>query len=206
MIFETGNDNNRDQYPGIGRIGLKNVLSNAVYNMVVSAFYDKNLKSNYVLEFNTTSSLSNDLHINYSFQKDYYIGKIIRYIYKNISDAALMEKIADAVKCPNFSNKADILTYDFYGLMGGTQKVDFEIEVYKRHDIVFATTYYIVQLDLTIHDWFGSDIEDIQGPSVNIKNNMACLGAFFWLQHHYGYSPFETQLKFRDYVIITKRQ
>lgn len=30
------------------------------------------------------------------------------------------------------------------------------------------------------------------------------MNAFFWLQQHYGYSPFKTQKKYKCYVILKK--
>ena len=49
-----------------------------------------------------------------------------------------------------------------------------------------------------IKDWYGSDWEDINGIAVK----PLFLQCFFWLQHHYNYHPFETEVVFVSNVII----
>ena len=59
-----------------------------------------------------------------------------------------------------------------------------------------------------IRDWYGADQDDVNGLSKNSKwipskkGNMPCLNAFFWLQHHHGYKPFETEIVYESIDII----
>lgn len=191
-------------------IGSDDVLSDEVFHDVTSAFYNKQLPQGYKLYYGEKSALSENLHINYRFQHDYYYQKIVKHIYSNLSDFDKLDKIADYAKCPNFSvkhplteNKAynlniamDAKIYDYYGLFGGTQKVVFDIDIYKY------SKYYLVDLKLDITDWYGADFDDFFGDG--FKAGVSCLNAFFWLQHHYGCSPFETGVLFHDYLLFTK--
>lgn len=55
-----------------------------------------------------------------------------------------------------------------------------------------------------IGDWYGADKGDINGK-YSMKGMIPSLSAFFWLQHHYGYKPFETEIIY-DSVDEKKRK
>lgn len=198
----------------VGIIGTNQVLSDKVAQDVKNMFYNKNLSQNSVLLYNEKSEISKDLHNNYNFQKEYYTKLVLPFLYKNIENFVELDKMANKIKQYNFSNVSDIITYSFYGLMGGTQVVKFAPTIYKRHD----GAYYLVDLFITISDWYGADKDDIitkreyiqwQSNMSELKKNIekadiSCLNAFFWLQHHFGCSPFKTEIVFHDYLLFAK--
>ena len=73
-----------------------------------------------------------------------------------------------------------------------TVKVDLEIEETQPGRFKINTTMYI-------GDWYGSDWDDVNGV---IKGSVHSLSAFFWLQHHYGYQPFETEIIYQSLDFI----
>lgn len=188
----------------IGIFGSDFTLVQRIEDDVKSMFYNKNLPQTAILSYDENSRISEDLHSNYAFQKEYYTAKIVPYIYKYINDFSQLDKIADVVKCYNFSNKADIPTYSFYGFMGGTQIVKFDYKIFKRFD----GKYYLVDLKMIIQDLYGADQDDFitHKESISLlnpeKGDISCLNAFFWLQHHFGCSPFKTEVVFHDYLIL----
>ncbi len=203
--FDVNSENFIKHY-NIGVLGSDNALSKQISDDVKKLFYDKSLPKDSILSYNEDSSISKDLHINYAFQKEYYTKLIVPYLCKYLDSNHNLKNIANYAKCYNFSNKFDIATYSFYGLMGATQHVDFDFDVYKRID----GKYHLVDLKITIQDWYGADKDDIlskrEGFSINKieKANISCLNAFFWLQHHFGCSPFKTEITFHDYLLISK--
>ncbi len=62
---------------------------------------------------------------------------------------------------------------------------------------VALNEYYYFQ-----HDFLYEKVVKKINPG--IKHWMACMNAFFWLQQHYGCSPFKTQIKYKCYVILKK--
>ena len=110
--------------------------------------------------------------------------------------------------------------------MGGTQtiKVELEIEEDKPRKFLVKTKMYIG--DWYGADWDDinggnlSDflkeikidpIKDLSNPSdlikriqravkehMRLKGNVPSLNAFFWLQHYYGYYPYETEIIYED--------
>ncbi|QYN48360.1 hypothetical protein GYM73_01565 [Apibacter sp. ESL0432] len=74
-----------------------------------------------------------------------------------------------------------------------TVKVDLEIEEDKPRKFLVKTKMYI-------GDWYGADWDDVNGV---IKGSVHSLSAFFWLQHHYGYQPFETEIIYQSLDYLT---
>jgi hypothetical protein len=187
--------------------GSNTFLSKEVEDSVYSRFELKT-KTAKPLIFTETSTLSRKLHNHLRFQKDYYIENFVKYIYNNLDNKNGLDKILNNNIHPNFSfispyddlrnvdKFVDSFSYDYYGLFGGTQRVLCDLAIYQ------SGTYYLADIKLTIVDWYGSDIEDI---CISIKSHAACLNAFFFLQHHWGYSPFRTEVIFHDYVLFTKK-
>ena len=127
---------------------------------------------------------------------------------------------------PNFSITTDIYSHDYYGFMGGTQtiKVDLEISEMEKNKYKVKTKMCIG--DWYGADWDDinggnlSDflkeikidpIKDLSNPSdlikriqragkeyMRLKGNVPSLNAFFWLQHYYGYYPYETEIIYED--------
>lgn len=154
------------------------------------------------MSFGPTSMLSQKLKVNPTFQEYYkrYL-EVIKTILGNkelnietmdgeavarlFKDKKLSHKTTSK---PNFSKIKEIFKYDYYGLMGGTQKVKVDLDI-----IQTSKDAYIVKTRMYIGDWYGADEGDINGLT-SLKGNVGSLNAFFWLQHHYGCHPFETEI------------
>lgn len=156
------------------------------------------------LSFDEHSILSKKLHSVPSFQPYFqtYLNVIKGLIVKNKLEVADGEQIkkefiirGNQTGTPNFSVKSEIYSYDYYGIFGGTQKIVVDIEV-----IQFSRHKYLLKTKMHIKDWYGSDWEDINGIAVK----PLFLQCFFWLQHHYNYHPFETEVVFvsNDITIV----
>ena len=65
-----------------------------------------------------------------------------------------------------------------------------------------AINHYKIKTKMYIQDWYGADWGDINGWSSKLKGNIYSLNAFFWLQHHYGCHPFETEIIYESEDII----
>jgi hypothetical protein len=210
-----------------GLLGSSNVLSKEVSEVVTKSFYETGED----LEFDESHSMSKNLHYNIVFQRFFYkkivdyiynninnktalinIFKDIKlpnfgltYIPKlktelsqdisNIKNIDLQQFLIDLKK------GADILYYDYYGLMGGTQKLVLDLDIYKRVTKGLYGSYYVADIKLTIQDWYGADFEDF---FTSIKSKFDCLNAFFVLQHKFGYKPFKTSIIFHDYILFKK--
>ena len=189
-------------------IGSNDVLSDSLQKYVYLAFESKT-KCPITLSCLEGSKQSQDLHIHYLFQKEYYIPNFIEFIYNNLDNVGNLDDILKNKSLPNFSFVKpyvdlknlgivmDISSNDYYGLFGGTQRLLCDLVVYQKNNL------YLADIKLTIVDWYGSDLEDICTSS--LKSRVACLNAFFFLQHHFGYNPFQTQVIFHDYVLFTKK-
>lgn len=171
-------------------------IEQAVTNNFVTGEYS-------ILSFDENSNLSKKLHSVPSFQPYFqaYLDVIKNLIAKkqleDVDGENMIEKFYDRGHpsgTPDFSVKGEILSYDYYGIFGGTQKIILEIEV-----VQFSLHKYQIKTKMYIKDWYGSDWDDITG--VNAKALL--LPCFFWLQHHYGYQPFETEVIFTSTDIIT---
>jgi hypothetical protein len=159
------------------------------------------------LSFGLGSIQSQKLHVNPTFQE--YFKRYLEVVKKMIIPKRVIETLnGDDIaklfgnensykeKCkPNFSVINEILDYDYYGLMGGTQKISVDLEV-----IQTDLKTYLVKTLMRIGDWYGSDQDDINGGG--LKSKIPSLNAFFWLQHHYGYHPFETEIVYESIDLI----
>lgn len=189
----------RGIYEGRGNIRTKQVLSNDdnVEKRVIENFYTGKYPN---LSFGPTSKLSQKLRINPTFQEYYkrYLDKFLRKAIANrsietVGEEAIFNLFEGQVNSkPNFSRVTEILNYDYYGLMGGTQAIKVDLDIIQT-DI----TTYVVKTRMYISDWYGADKGDING-ALSLKGNMGCLNAFFWLQHHYGYHPFATEITYES--------
>lgn len=154
------------------------------------------------LSFDEHSILSKKLHSVPSFQPYFqmYLNVIKGLIVKNKLEVVNGEQIkkefiirGNQTGTPNFSVKSEIYSYDYYGIFGGTQKIVVDIEV-----IQFSQHKFLLKTKMHIKDWYGSDWEDINGIAIK----PLFLQCFFWLQHHYNYHPFETEVVFVSNDII----
>ena len=113
------------------------------------------------------------------------------------------------MKKHNFSEISEIPVFDYYGLMGGVQRIEVETTIidatynvpippYRNNSLFLPSTQRVLKMTFTMRDWFGSDWEDLApGPTDN-KRFSTSLKAFFMLQHFQnGYQPFETVIRHR---------
>lgn len=196
--FINGDENHaRSRYEGLLHFGTKSALSDDdnVEQRVINNFY---YGTEGKMSFGVTSMLSQKLRINPSFQN--YWGKYIEIIKQTIKNRSIETVDGNEFESlfrekygkneptkPSFSNWKEIFNYDYYGLMGGTQTMKIDL-IITQIDVVT----YIVKTRMYIGDWYGADEDDINGAT--LKGFMPSLSAFFWLQHHYGYHPFETEI------------
>lgn len=191
----------RDIYEGNNNIaGVRQVLSDDdnLQQRVLSSFYTG---SEPKMSFAPTSMLSQKLKVNPTFQEYYkrYLGVIKGILDNRNLNLETMDgdQIPDVFRSkygqreyarPDFTHPLEIFKYDYYGLMGGTQKIKIDLDIIKTKE-----KSYIVKTRMYIGDWYGADEGDINGFT-SLKGNVGSLNAFFWLQHHYGYHPFETEI------------
>ena len=193
-----------------GPFGVEAVLSDVddIENKVLNNFYDGNGQK---LSFGTNTETSKGLKNLDSFQEYWkkYLCVILSSAKKGELGAEDIEQefedkyIEKYYSRPNFSNKSEIYSYDYYGFMGGTQKIISDIEIVQYiHEDCRKVDYYKVKTKMYIQDWYGADWGDINGWESKLKGNIYSLNAFFWLQHHYGCQPFETEIIYEseDYI------
>lgn len=191
----------RNMYEGNTNIsGVRQVLSDDdnLQARVLNSFYTG---AEPKMSFGPTSMLSQKLKVNPTFQEYYkrYLD-VIKTILENqeldiekIDGEVLARLFGDQdtykkASKPNFSKVKEIFKYDYYGLMGGTQKIKVDLDIMQTGEHA-----YIVKTRMYIGDWYGADEGDINGLT-SLKGNVGSLNAFFWLQHHYGCHPFETEI------------
>lgn len=106
----------------------------------------------------------------------------------------------DEMPNPNFSILSEIRNFDYYGLMGGTQQIEVELEIYRMN-----TVNYLVNTKMFIRDTYCADKDDIKGIA-NKKILTQSLPAFYVLQNCFGCHPFETEIiyKHSDTINISK--
>jgi len=184
-------------------LALKVVLSSEIASDVKQNFYHGNGAK---LSYGPESRLGKDLKGHKKFQEYFqeYLRYLGRFISKRSLDTLTNEKLNEDMKLINFSNKSEIPFYDFFGLMGGTQKAKVEFEV---NQISF--NQYEVKTRMYIKDWYGADWDDIK-TDWNWKNkgnvkvyDISGLWAFFMLQHYHGCEPFETEIIYESTDILT---
>lgn len=187
-----------------GPLGVKNVLSNKddIERKVISNFYNGTLDK---ISFDENSEQAKGLNDLASFQEYFnnYLNAIEQLINMGEIVTAKAENIIEAfgegAPYPNFSNISEIASHDYYGFMGGTQRIKVEliIEHWTLEDRK-AVDFYKVYTKMYIGDWYGADWGDVNGSTSKLKGNVYSLNAFFWLQHHYGCHPFETEIIYQS--------
>jgi hypothetical protein len=188
-----------------GPIGVKAVLSNTddIQNKVINNFYTGQLSK---LSFDENTQQSKKLKNLESFQSYFtnYLNTIMALVQEEAIEVANEKEIVDKFKVitgesrkdkPNFSNKSEMVSYDYYGLMGATQTIKVELDITKwTKEKGMSVDFYKVKTKMYIGDWYGADWGDVNGWESKLKGNVYSLNAFFWLQHHYGCHPFETEI------------
>ena len=81
-------------------IGSNDVLSDELQNYVYLAFESKT-KCPITLNCLESSKQSQDLHVHYLFQKEYYVPNFIYFIYKNLDNVDNLDNILDKNNLPN---------------------------------------------------------------------------------------------------------
>ncbi|QHV98792.1 hypothetical protein [Spirosoma endbachense] len=191
-------------------LGVRDVLSSDSENRIIDNFYTGRQQE---VVFGIGDPISNKLVEYYkdSFSHP-YISEFINRVSPRIKEGHFDEltgvfvfdniQPANGIGRPNFSNITEIPFYDFYGIMGGTQKIKVEMELktitQKGMNLVNSQSYeYTYQkLNATFHiiDWYGADENDINGTSTP-KSLSESLKAFFMLQHFWGVGhPFQTRI------------
>ncbi len=197
-LYYSGQSNCEVIYESTPVTGVRNVLSNrdGLADEVITNFYMGKKKK---LTFDVNHHLSTDLNINPTF-KAYWrtylkaVGNfIVRSEDKNFEDYF---KANNDVPSPNFSVLSEINDFDYYGLMGGTQQIEVELEIYRMD-----TYRYLVNTKMYIRDTYGADKDDIKGI-VEMKALTQSLPAFYVLQNCFGCHPFVTEIIYKHSDII----
>lgn len=204
QLYYSGEDWCKDLYENTPITGTRRVLSNKdnLANVVIDNFYNgKHGK----LTFDVDHHLSKELATNPTFQNYWrdYLRVMSNLIASNpnctfintIKDDAF-EKLFTGPWIPNFSVPTEISSYDYYGLMGGAQQIEVELEIF-RMDVC----NYLVNTKMFIRDMYSTDNEDINGIG-NIKASTQSLPAFYVLQNCFGCHPFETEIIYQHSDIV----
>ena len=193
-------------------LGVRDVLSANSEDRIINNFYTGRQSE---VAFELGDPVSNKLVDYYkdSFSHP-YVADFINRIVPRIKEGKFSEltgsfvfdnrQSTDGIGLPNFSNISEIPFYDFYGIMGGTQKIKVDLELkiitQKAIDLLdpnFKSYEYTLQkLNATFHviDWYGADEADINGTSLP-KSLSESLKSFFMLQHFWGVGhPFQTRI------------
>ncbi len=149
------------------------------------------------------------LNENPSYQN--YYKEFLKYVETNFNDDKFdkidefylpeQENGEGGVGLINFSVIPETVKYDYFALMGGTQKIIADIKIGKIRQVNIEgkeEEFLIIMNDFTIIDCFGADWQDVQDIK---KSAIKPLVALFWLQHHYGYKPFQTEVIKKDTYI-----
>jgi hypothetical protein len=190
----------KESYEGL-LLGSRRVLSKEIADKVINNFYNGKGKK---LSFDENTKISKDLK-EYGPFRDYFDKylKVIKYLIKertiqtkNEIDIVEIFRKNETNSLPSFNQPWHIIDYDYYGLMGGTQTIKVELEITEMEN-----NKYELKTKMYIGDWYGADWDDVNEV---VKGSVHSLTAFFWLQHHYGCQPFETEIIYQslDYIII----
>lgn len=175
---------------------LTQVLSKSIAEDVMNNFYYGNGRK---LSYGPDSKMAKDLKKHKGFQT--YFSNYLTFLQDLISRRQLSntdnQTFERQFRTINFSNISEILPYNFYGLMGGTQKtiVEFEVKQITINQYEIKTTMYI-------QDWYGADRDDINSDRGIKSIRDSGLWAFFMLQHFHGCTPFQTELIYESTDII----
>ncbi|MGM9507895.1 hypothetical protein ACS5NO_09215 [Larkinella sp. GY13] len=199
---------------GILGLGVRNILSTASENRIIGNFYSGKQAE---VAFEIGDPVSNKLieyyeqNLNHAYHPyiDQFIARITPYIKAGKFDKLTgkfvfdKENIEGAIGKPGFSILSEIPFYDFYGIMGGTQKIRVEMELktitcnssssgFNLKPVNYTTQ--ILNATFQIMDWYGADLDDIAGTSIK-KDFSESLKALFMLQHYWGTGhPFPTRI------------
>lgn len=183
--------------------GVRVVVSGDIADRVINNFYHGNGRK---LSFKGNEKIEKDLK-KYPYFQQYFKNylEVIKYMLKEKTIQTkdreeIIQIFRDNIHfeyTPDFSIEKDILTYDFYGIMGGTQTVKVDLEIEEQ----FPGTYK-VKTEMYIGDWYGADWDDLNGTGM--KKYAVSLKAFFVLQHYFGCRPFETEIYYKstDYITL----
>lgn len=196
-LYYSGQSNCEDIYESTPVTGVRNVLSNrdGLADEVISNFYMGKKKK---LTFDEPHHLSTDLNINPSFKAYWrtYLKAVGNFIIHN-EDKNLEKYFADdEMPNPNFSILSESRNFDYYGLMGGTQQIEVDLEIFR-----IDTNHYLVNTKMYIRDTYGADKDDIKGI-VEKKALTQSLPAFYVLQNCFGCHPFVTEIIYHHSDII----
>ncbi|RCR70254.1 hypothetical protein DUE52_07775 [Larkinella punicea] len=193
-------------------LGVRDILSTSSENRIINNFYSGKQAE---VAFEVGDPVSNKLieYYNDTFSHP-YISKFINRVNSSIKEGKFkgltgefvfdVKKNPEAIGLPNFSIATEIPFYDFYGIMGGTQKirVEMELKTITQKGTNFLNKnlksfdYKVQKLNATFHimDWYGADAGDINGKDFK-KSFSSSLSAFFMLQHYWGVGhPFQTRI------------
>jgi len=201
-LYYSGQSNCEDIYESTPVTGVRNVLSNrdGLADEVISNFYMGKKKK---LTFDENHHLSTDLNINPTF-KAYWrsylkaVGKMINNIvaHHNVDNNFEDYFANDKESKPDFSVLSEIKDFDYYGLMGGTQQIEVELEIFRMN-----AANYLVNTKMFIRDTYCADKDDIKGIA-NKKILTQSLPAFYVLQNCFGCHPFVTEIIYKHSDII----
>jgi hypothetical protein len=193
-------------------LGVRDILSANSESRIIDNFYNGKQAE---VAFEIGGPVSNKLieYYNDTFSHP-YIPKFMSRVNSSIKEGKFndltgefvfdVKKYPEAIGLPNFSIAREIPFYDFYGIMGGTQKIMVEMEL---KTITQKGTNFlgknlksfdckVQKLNATFHiiDWYGADAGDINGKDFK-KSLSSSLSAFFMLQHYWGVGhPFQTRI------------
>ena len=206
-IFENGK--------GLPFDGIRNVLSSDSEQRVLGAFYGGGGRT---LTFNENDAVSKKLDDNPTFVNYYaqFINRMRPWVNQNnfnaITDSLIFAPNFGGIDRLNFSIISEIPLFDYYGLMGGVQRIEVLTTVsdvtynvptppYINNTVFLPSTRRIIKTIFTLRDWFGADWEDLASPFGSTKSLSASLKAFFMLQHYKNHhQPFETVIKHRKQI------
>lgn len=196
-LYYSGQSNCEDIYESTPVTGVRNVLSNrdGLAEEVITNFYMGKKKK---LTFDENHHLSTDLNINPTFKAYWrtYLKAVGNFIVHN-EDYNLKDYFPNTEKPnPDFSVLSEIKEFDYYGLMGGTQQIEVELEIYRMN-----TVNYLVNTKMFIRDTYCADKDDIKGIA-NKKILTQSLPAFYVLQNCFGCHPFVTEIIYKHSDII----
>jgi len=194
--------------------GIRSALSTDSEQRVLDAFYSGRGTP---LTFNESDAVSIKLDANPTFRS--YLSRFVNRIkplidqdnFIAITDNYVLNNNAGSsgIGRPNFSVVSEIPTFDYYGLMGGVQRIEIETIVteisynvpkppYTNSSVFLSSTQRFLNTVFTMRDWFGADWDDLAPAPTDNKRFSSSLKAFFMLQHfRNSYQPFETVIKHR---------
>ncbi len=164
QLYYSGENWCKNLYENTPFTGTRNVLSNKdnLASIVIDNFYTgKHSK----LTFGTNHHLSKELATNPTFQTYWhdYLSVMAKLIIEKPNCAEIdiisntdFKQLFNGSWIPNFSTKSEIYSYDYYGLIGGAQQIEVELEIFRMN-----TYNYLVDTKMFIRDMYCTDSKDI---------------------------------------------